>query len=219
MKQFLKYVKDNRICALVLALSILILIIVIPLLINYLFKQAPLNSFFAAEWTAGDALGYHGTTLSFLSTTLLSIMALWQNHIIEDKNNKHTALLEKMEKEKNAPRLIIENPTDFSDGCGISFMLRNISENIAHKIKVHEIHTTKQNFEKIWETDNVHEFKYLAPMAECEIKIPEVKIDAETSQIRFKITYYDKFDKAYENEVTGSKPCLNKPLSFEIKNI
>ena len=74
-----------------------------PLLINWAFTIPALCDFFAVDWEAKDALAYYGSALGFIGTVIFSGLALWQNHIIKAESDKHTALLEQMEKKKSMP--------------------------------------------------------------------------------------------------------------------
>lgn len=63
---------------LLIALLILTIIIVVPLIINILFKFDFNIWWLESEWSAGDALSFFGNILSFLGTLILGIIAIWQ---------------------------------------------------------------------------------------------------------------------------------------------
>ena len=52
---------------LIMVISVLI-IFGVPLIIHILFKIEAPNSFFVAEWSAGELLSYYGSILAFIGT-------------------------------------------------------------------------------------------------------------------------------------------------------
>ena len=66
-----------------LAVSTIIVFVVIPLLINFLFqKQAPVN-ILAARWNAAEALNYTAGALAFLGTMFLGWVSWCQNNQLQ----------------------------------------------------------------------------------------------------------------------------------------
>lgn len=55
-----------------------IVILVIPLLINILFKFDFNIWWLESEWTAGEALSFYGGLLSFVGTVILGVVSVWQ---------------------------------------------------------------------------------------------------------------------------------------------
>ena len=101
-----------------------VIIFGVPFLINILFKYNAPIKLLEAEWEASDMLGYYGALLGFLSTTLLSMLAIWQNEKIRQ-----------MEEEKEAPVLLCQNI-----GCNGNYQNLNISlVNVNNNSMVYEI--------------------------------------------------------------------------------
>lgn len=75
IKQFVKKrIRMIKILGIILAI---ILVFIIPMLIvHVLFRWDCGNPFFIPKWSAGDALSYVGTILSFIGTIALGILAL-----------------------------------------------------------------------------------------------------------------------------------------------
>jgi|GEM_PF-2744583 len=71
-------------------LIVILVIVIIPLLINLSFKYSIGIEWLAAEWSAGDALGFYGSVLSFAGTIILAILALRINDRIPLKINIKT---------------------------------------------------------------------------------------------------------------------------------
>ena len=99
----------KRLLILIIFLLAVLSLFGIPATINLLFKQTSHIPFFIAEWSAGEALNYYGAVLTFFGTSLLNIVALWQNHLIKVSNEKHMEFLETLEKEKFIPKFMISN--------------------------------------------------------------------------------------------------------------
>lgn len=188
----------------------------VPVLINYLFKHPAKNECFAAEWTAGDALSYYGDILTFLSTTFLSILALWQNHVIREKNDKHTEILERMEREKNAPYLVIDNITSYKNAGDITLSVRNVSENIAQKITVSEVHILDKENNIIWNKLDMDSVEYLCKDMSLIINLTNPEISDIMCRIEFAIKYYDKFNKIHICKAIGHFVERISNLHFDI---
>lgn len=70
-------------------LLIIIFVIVIPVIINSLFKCPSPVGFLAAEWTAGDMLGFYGALLASVATIIgvyLSIEYAQRNYREDEQN-------------------------------------------------------------------------------------------------------------------------------------
>lgn len=56
----------------------IVLLIVIPFIINILFKVDFGISLIQSEWSAGEALSFYGSVLSFAGTVILGYITVWQ---------------------------------------------------------------------------------------------------------------------------------------------
>lgn len=121
---------------------ILILIISVPFIIHCLFKIKTNHLFWVSTWSAGDFLVYYGSVLSFCATGILSFLALWQNEIIRRESNKHTKLLEEMEKNKCCPYFNISFVKEKVNHSNIEISIQNVSENIAIDMELFEVNGT-----------------------------------------------------------------------------
>ena len=69
----------NRVIKIILIIFIFCFIIFfVPLLINVLFKVNFNIPLLQSEWTAGDALNFYGSVLSFIGTITLGTISVWQ---------------------------------------------------------------------------------------------------------------------------------------------
>lgn len=71
---------------------LLFIILLIPLIINILFKFDFKIWWLESEWSAGDALSFYGGLLSFIGTIILGAISIWQTN---KANNISKKLLDK----------------------------------------------------------------------------------------------------------------------------
>lgn len=114
----------------------LFLLLGIPFITHCLFKIKLNESFWTAEWTAGEILAYFSSILLFGATVILSFLALWQNEIIRQESNKHTQLLVEMERNKSCPFFIVSYISEGIDHNNINISLENVSDNNALNVKI-----------------------------------------------------------------------------------
>ncbi|MBE6893026.1 MAG: hypothetical protein E7482_03315 [Ruminococcaceae bacterium] len=81
----------------------IVLVIVGPMWIDEAFQEKATNEYFEVHWNDEHALNYYGAALTFLGTVAFSALALWQNHVFKEANEKHEKILLRMEKMKNMP--------------------------------------------------------------------------------------------------------------------
>ena len=107
-----------------------------PILINVLFKLKTTHKFFIAEWGAGDALVYYGSVLTFISTTILSSLAVWQNQMLKKSTDMYNALL-------ISPQIIVKYcGKTVKNSC---FTIENKSNNLAKDISICLMNKHKDN--------------------------------------------------------------------------
>ena len=74
---------------------LLVFLVVVPSLINLLFKLHPSVDFFSAEWSAGDALNYYGALIASIATIVgvyLSITYAQKSYKDDEKNRQRPYL-------------------------------------------------------------------------------------------------------------------------------
>lgn len=81
--------KSNKIIIIVTVIVALICFVIVPLGVNYVFRFEASVDIMAARWTAADALTYISTTLAFIGTLFLGLVAWKQNTALQkmEKNN------------------------------------------------------------------------------------------------------------------------------------
>ena len=217
MRDFLKFINGHRriVCAIVLLL--LIITIGIPIVINWMYKQPALTTFFSAEWEAADALSYYGSVLTFLGTVTLSALALWQNHQIKVGNDEHIALLAQMEKAKDALHFRIQVVALLDNANKAKIVLSNLTENIAYNIFISKLQIiNKVNRKVCWECPQKKTYDHLGAFKEWEIELNNPKIPDAQHYITFIISYNNKYGKSYTLRATGLWDDVKQELHFEI---
>ncbi len=174
----------------------MLLILGIPTVINLMFK-IPSIELFAAEWTAGDALDFYGTVLSFISTTVLSVIALWQNNVIKKESDRHTARLEEWEKARSWPILICKAVGSLGGCSELSFEVINTTNNIALNLIVSNIHITGLRGDYLWQDSNVYCKEVLTNNEGLRIKLNNPMMD-EQMEIHFDVGYEDVLGEPYQ---------------------
>ena len=193
-------------------ISVFILVSLIPLIINLLFKLKS-NGVFSAEWTAGEFLQFYGSLLSFISTTILSMLAIWQNKTIKDEADKRTALAEQMELAKNMPKFSCRTSGYSGKIENLRMTISNISENVANDIYVCNTRIVDERECTVWSTDDVFKKDVLPSAKELEIKLKNPPLTQDGVSFRFVLKCKDKYNTDHTYEVFGKcETAENHPL-------
>lgn len=191
----------------------------VPFLIHVLFKIKTANSFWVAEWDAGDMLGYYGSILSFIGTVILGILALYQNHIIRMEADKTTKLLERREYESNMPKFVAKSNSSNGNTSNLSFTIRNISENLASEIEIYAVQVIKPNNEIFWNTNVI--YKRTAIASNCEycvdLKNPPIYEDGYIFSMEMKCL--DKYNEMHIYIIKGVCEKADSFPQFKIMRI
>lgn len=208
--------QKKRLLILIIFLLAILSLLGIPATINLLFKQTPHIPFFIAEWSAGEALNYYGAVLTFLGTSLLSIVALWQNHLIKISNEKHMEFLETLEKEKFIPKFMISNVCTLGMASNISFSLINISDNLAQNISVYDFSIVDENGVLSWRSNDEKRKIYMnSSTPEFKITIDNPPLKNPTEQFVFYLRYEDILSNPYTYVATGR--LIEQQLCFDLQ--
>ena len=83
----------------IIPVLLIVLVFVVPLIINILFKNDFGIWWIESEWTAGEALTFYGTVLSFIGTITLGVVSIWQtkkaNEQTKEANEMNKRLIQK----------------------------------------------------------------------------------------------------------------------------
>ena len=174
-----------------------------PLLINQAFSKPAWCEWLAVDWEAKDALAYYGSALSFIGTVIFSGLALWQNHKIQEANDEHTALLERMERIKNAPHLIVRSVGSKGTAMKLVIHIKNTSENIAENIYASGFAIVDETGKAMWRNDEVFPLDYLTADRTFEIHWDNPDVDNDKHQFIFDLKYKDKFGGDHTCKAVG----------------
>lgn len=195
---------------------IFFLIIGGPFVIHMLFKANSAIDFFIAEWTAGEVLGYYGAVMGFLGTVILSLLALWQNQVIKNENDKREKLMQKIEEEKQLPLFKFINLTCNSDYENLKIEVTNISDNVAYEIRVENFKVVDDTESVILRSKSVNIDKdALAGGDNMCIAFTNNKLTGENLQIRFEYLFTDKLKKQHRYVISSK---IDKPENFSSRN-
>lgn len=192
------WIKTHKVIFTIMCLTLLIVLIVIPFIINLLFKFNSNISIFEAEWSAGDALGYYGAVLSFVGTVVLGALALYQNHIIKVEADKKATLLEEQERIENMPRFFMRFQ-GASGFCGsLKFAIMNVSNNIAYNADVYDI-KIKSATKTIWESVDTYSSPAINPQKEIAIQTKSPSMNEKGEFVLFaNMSCKDKYNEKHE---------------------
>lgn len=203
----------NMIFLLIAACSIIALLlftIILPLLINWAFKMPAICDFLVVDWEAKDVLSYYGDVLGFIGTVIFSVLALWQNHIIKTESDKHTKLLEDMEKQKNMPILYFGASVMSGNCCNLGLYIENISDNIATDIYISNIRILNEDGSEFWDNKKEQHIPHLKARREITLKNPG--LTNINQYFAFHLKYQDKFGEIHDCNVEGKQVGMN--ISF-----
>ena len=190
--------------AIIIIALVLSLIFGIPLLINCAYNTPASCSCFAVDWEAKDALGYYGSVLGFLGTVIFSALALWQNHIIQQANIKHTQLLDQMEQAKSAPILSVSAAGSNYRAANLYISIHNISKNIAEKLYAYGFAIVDETGTTLWRDDETLSIDHLYDSKIWDIELENPQVTSCNHQFVFEIRYSDIVGNMHMCKVVGS---------------
>lgn len=200
---FKRFIKDHKIAAILLVLLVLFMVVGVPLIINWMARVPAVTSFFVTSWSANDALSYYGSVLGFLSTVILSGLALWQNHVIQEANDRHTLLLEQMEQIRNSPRLFVEPRSANGKASNLKISIKNVTDNIASEIIVSGLRIVDDNNVEKWKSNRSFQRACLDNHNEWLVELQNSPMDSTKERLEFDVRYRDPFYNECVVKVTG----------------
>lgn len=176
-------------CIILLSIT---LIFLIPFLINLSFKYSSID-LFSAEWSAGDLLSFYGTMLSFIGTTFLGCLTLYQNHTIKKNSDDRMKDLEKAEHDRNMPKFYITFSSCSGNKKHLSINLINISENIATNISISKIQDKNVDGTLINQQTRAIKIPVLKGGETQRIELNNYGLNEKEGIISFDLDYEDKY--------------------------
>lgn len=211
MEELFSWIKNHK--RIVVGI-LFVIIFVIPILINILFKlKAPIK-LLESEWEAADMLGYYGSVLGFLSTTLLSTLAIWQNEKIKQ-----------LEEAKEAPVLLCQNMGCSGNYGNLNISLLNANANsVVYEIKPIELNIVNKSRTIISsdEKGSIDRKSLGGNETIATIKFKNKSIHEDNVWIIFKVKCFDLYQKEHTYEFrqfiekrtvfSGDTPYLRREL-------
>ncbi len=202
-----------------ISLAIIFALFGVPLIIHCLFKVNAINSFWVAEWTAGELLSYYGAVLAFVGTTALGVLSLYQNHLIKAESDKRTQEYERREYISNMPKFRVRG-VGFGGALGnLKIRIENISENIANEVLVKNIRIVDEADNVVWERKRNEGMGVVGGVSFFDISLDNKTIENITHRILFDMQCKDKFDDLHKYVVVGNIIEQNKYPIFSVTEI
>ena len=206
-----EFLKKNWLAVGGCVIAVLFSVVGVPLLINWAFSIPAWCDFFAVDWDAKDALSYYGSALGFIGTVIFSGLALWQNHVIKTESDKHTDLLEEMERKKNMPIIYFGSNACSGNCMQLGFHVRNISDNIALDMLISRISILNEDGSEFWSNDKEQRIPHLKDQ-EVRFNLDNPSLTSINQVFSFRVSYQDKFGGIHKCIVEGKQVC--KKISF-----
>lgn len=207
MGNIFKWIKEHKI----LVIIIMALLFFFPILIiHLLFKFSSKYEFFVAEWNAGDVLSYVSGFYALLGTIIFSMLALYQNHIINEQNEKINKKLREMEFQRDMPQFFIEHIGSNGNCLKLKIKINNISNNSAADVKISNLVIYDSNRKILHQAKNIYmDSSTIEANSSIDVNLQNPELYGSNLEICFCIEYQDKFLGYHQVEVTGIIPDCN----------
>lgn len=108
MIKLLHFMRKHKVCMFILSILVFV---VPPIIVHFLFKMECKIAWLQSEWSAGDVLAYIAGFEAFIGTVSLGFLALWQNHQIQEQHieSQEPLLSMNLIDENSILYLVIEN--------------------------------------------------------------------------------------------------------------
>ena len=198
---------------------IFITLFLVPMLIwgGYLLGEYG-HILFYTGLKAGEALGAYTSLLTFLGTSTLSILAIWQNKKIEEKAEQNKKLLQELDRQRSLPLLKVEQSLHSGKYRCLSFEVFNYSENIATHIDASPLIAIDATGNKV----NIAEkpcipYKMILSGNSVPIEYQNDELPADYLSIFFTLSYSDKYGECHFIKVIGT--IVNNNMEIVQKDI
>ena len=212
MDKIFNWVKNHKKSIILILLGLFFIPMII---IHFLFKWNSNIYLIQADWESGDVLGYIGNFYGLLSTVIFSMLALWQNHIIEKKNQEYNKKVQEVEAKLNMPIFDIPNSEQGCNGlyANFRFKLRNISPNPAIHVCISNFKIYDENKTEIQSSSSVNTSDtVLFAQSSIEVNFCNEALKVQNLTLIFFIEYKDKYYNKHKIKATGQ---IENPLKFK----
>lgn len=207
MDRMFNWIKEHKKSS----IAILLALFIVPIVaVHFLFKWKTDVYWIQADWDSGDVLAYIGGFYAFLGTVIFSMLALWQNHQIEKKNEEYNEKLQKIETQLNMPLFDIPYSENSGQGCNgnyanLHFKIRNISPNLALQIKISNFEILDETGKKTLSSKTVKlNDTVLSANTMIDVKFTNDNIQGKNLTMIFYIDYQDKYYNKHKIKATGT---------------
>lgn len=206
MDKIFNWVKNHKKSIILILLGFFFIPMVI---IHFLFKWNSNIYLIQADWESGDVLGYIGNFYGLLGTIIFSMLALWQNHIIEKKNQEYNKTVQEVEAKLNMPIFDIPYTNNSGQGCNGSyfnfhFKLRNISPNPAIHVCISNFKIYNENKTEIQTSSSVNTSDtVLFAQSSIEVNFSNEALKGQNLTLIFFIEYKDRYYNKHKIKATG----------------
>lgn len=207
MDRMFNWIKEHKKTSVAILFGLFIIPIVV---VHFLFKWKSNIYWIQADWDSGDVLAYIGGFYAFLGTVIFSMLALWQNHQIEKKNEEYNEQLQKIETKLNMPLFDIPYSENCEQGCdgnyaNLCFKLRNISPNLALQIKISNFEIYDETGKKTLSSKSVKiNDTVLSANTTINVKFTNDNLQGKNLSMIFYIDYQDKYYNKHKIKATGA---------------
>lgn len=199
--------------------ALLFFIAGVPLIIHILFKMNSGIPFLEAEWTAGDALGYYGSILSFIGTVVLGALALYQNRLIKDESDKRATLLEHKEHERYMPKFETNSRGCMGSCAKLHFSIKNISDNSSTEICLYDIKILSPDHRVHWEYDGTYQFGTIPAKDKREVTLNNPSLSGDGYIFELRMSCKDIYNDIHNYIITGTYYAKNHYPQLKITEL
>lgn len=220
----LEWIKSHKLLTMAFIILIfLIFIIFMPIILNKIYYTKAPCYFFAVEYDISSILDYYGSILTFIGTTCLGIVTIYQNYISQKKTDEVNKLTLELQKksmamaEQNYEKIKInessKNVPKFELVCtgfngfysNLSAALRNVSDIFVSGIKSVSFEVFNEFNEIIITSDKVISKEYsLSPGQSTKLEFNNTEIRSD-----------DKYNIVYGMKVFESLKRITMVWAFK----
>ena len=209
MNKIISWIIKNKLKTFFIILGLLFLLIGIPLIINRLYASDIVLVY--TEWGAKEVLAFYGSVLTFIGTTSLGVLSLYQNSIFKKSNENKEKLTIRpylfTSINDEQPMYLSENTEEYVliDFVNDSFCIKHTSRN-THSAILNYTHKKKEydEFLKLPEDEKEHA---------KHIKLLEEQTDIINKlQKRFELVRYEITNAGHGNAIKINMTLNNDKL-------
>lgn len=191
----------------------------IPLIIHILFKINSGIEFLEAEWTAGEALSFYGSFLSFAGTAILGTLTLYQNQIIKEEADKRAKLIEEREYDMQMPKFSVKPHISNGDCANLGIYIENTSENIASEIVVSDIKVICPDGTIFWSFNRNFTYDSIRAGDKADLRLTNPTLQKDDYVFIFTLQCKDKFETIHTYMVKGIYKRAKHYPDFKVTEI